>query len=273
MQATSRESVRAARERFDEQVSAMDDATLRQFGEELASVAALLAKERVLRKHLADSSTSESNRAELSERLFASKVGQATMETLGNVVRSRWSRANDMLDAIELFARLAALVLAERDGTSEEVEDELFRFGRIVESEPRLQSLLGDRTSSAQARRELLGSLLADKVKPVTRQLLEQVVTAPRGRQIDLVVAELAKLAAARRDESVAHVTASAELTEQQERRLVDVLSRIYNRRISVRVEVDPDLIGGLVIKVNDEVIDGSVAAKLAKARQELLHG
>jgi F-type H+-transporting ATPase subunit delta len=271
MQATSRESTRVVRERLDEQVSRADDDTLRRLGDELASVAALLASERVLRKHLADSSTSESSRAELARRLFGEKVGEVTMALAEAVVRSRWSRANDMLDAFELLARLAVLTLAERDGTAEEVEDELFRFGRIVESEPRLQTLLGDQTIPAAKRRELLDSLLADKVKPVTRQLLEQVVTAPRGRHVDAVVAELAKLAAARRDESVALVTSAAELTDQQEQRLTDVLSRIYQRRIAIRVEVDPDLIGGLVIRVGDEVIDGSVAAKLAKARQELL--
>lgn len=271
MQATSRESVRAVREHFDQRVSDADEDTLRQLGDELASVAALLATERVLRKHLADSSTSESNRAELARRLFGEKVGESTMDVLDHVVRSRWSRGNDMLDAVELFARLAALSLAERNGTSDEVEDELFRFGRIVESEPKLATLLGDQNSPAASRRELLDSLLADKVKPVTRQLLEQVVTAPRGRHIDVVVAELAKLAAARRDESVAHVTAAAELTDEQQRRLTDVLSRIYQQSISLRVEVDPDLIGGLVVRVGDEVIDGSVAAKLAKARRELL--
>jgi F-type H+-transporting ATPase subunit delta len=100
--------------------------------------------------------------------------------------------------------------------------------------------------------------------------LLEQTVREPRGRSLELVVGKLAELAAAMRSRSVAHVTAAAPLTDEQESRLAQTLSRIFGRAVSVQVVLDPDLLGGLVIRVGDEVIDGSVAARLAKARQEL---
>jgi F-type H+-transporting ATPase subunit delta len=271
MQATSRESLQTVRGKFDELVAGPDEASLRQLGDELASVTALLANERTLRRHLADLSTAESNRASLVDTLFGDKLSASTVDLLRDIAKARWSRSVDLLDAVELFARLAALAVAEREGSAEEVEDELFRFGRILESESKLAELLGDVTRQAEQRLQLLDGVLADKVKPTTRELLAQVVRAPRGRQIDMVVEQLAELAAARRDESVANVTSAAELSEEQERRLVDVLSRIYNRPISVRVEVDPDLVGGLVVRVGDEVIDGSIASRLSKARRQLL--
>jgi F-type H+-transporting ATPase subunit delta len=95
-------------------------------------------------------------------------------------------------------------------------------------------------------------------------------VRTARGRSLDQLVEQLAELAAARRERSVAQVTAAAPLSAQQEERLAQVLTRIYGRTISVQVDVDPELVGGLVVRVGDEVIDGSVASKLAKAGQGL---
>ena len=57
-------------------------------------------------------------------------------------------------------------------------------------------------------------------------------------------------------------------MSEAQEQRLIDVLTQIYRRPISLKLDVDPTLMGGLVIRVGDELIDGSVAARLAQARQ-----
>jgi len=185
-------------------------------------------------------------------------------------VSSRWSRGADLIDAIEALARSAVLAIAERDGVLEEVEDELFRFARLLAAEPRLRDLLADVTQPVDGRLRLLDGLLSEKVQPATLQLVGQVVRLPRGRGLDALVGRLAELAAERRGRSVALVTAAAPLTAEQERRLTEDLSRIYGRSIDVQVELDPDLLGGLVIRVGDEVIDGSVAARLAEARQQL---
>ena len=81
---------------------------------------------------------------------------------------------------------------------------------------------------------------------------------------------ELVELAAARRERYVAYVTAPAPLTEQQERRLAAALARVYGRQVSLQVTVDPALLGGLVVRVNDEVIDGSVVSRLAAIRHRM---
>ena len=66
----------------------------------------------------------------------------------------------------------------------------------------------------------------------------------------------------------MAYVTAAGPLSGEQEHRLIDALEAIYRRSISLKVDVDSALLGGLVIRVGDEVIDGSVAARLEQARQ-----
>lgn len=271
MQATSRESMQTVRAAFDELCRGLDDAALRTLADELSAVTALLSTERVLRRHLADSSTPEQDRRALVDGLFSAKVGANTLEVLRKVATAAWSRSLDLLDAVELFARLPLLVAAEQAGNADEVEDELFRFGRILEAQPRLDGLLADESAPYDGREQLLGRLLEGKAHASTVELLKQVIRAPRGRRLDLVVEELAELAAARRDESIAYVTAAADLTSTQEQRLATVLSRIYGRRVSVRVEIDPEVLGGLVVRVGNEVIDGSMISRLEKARRELL--
>lgn len=270
MQFASRESLATARDSFEQTVGDTSTAALRSLADELFAVAGVISRERTLRRYLADPAASEEKRRRLADTVFGGKIGDAALKTLQGLVSSRWSRSADLIDAIEALARHAAFAIAERDGVIEDVEDELFRFARTLAAEPRLRDLLADVRQPVDSRLGLLDGLVSDKVQPVTLQLLRQVVRLPRGRALDALVDRLAELAAELRGRSVALVTAAAPLTAEQERRLSEDLSRIYGRAIDIQVQLDPDLLGGLVIRVGDEVIDGSVAARLAEARQRL---
>jgi F-type H+-transporting ATPase subunit delta len=270
MQFASRESLGTIREAFESRIADSSTAALRALADELFAVAGVVARERTLRRYLADPATSERRRRELADTVFGGKVSAATLDTVQGLVASRWSRTADLIDAIETLAREAVLAIAERDEVIEDVEDELFRFARVLSAEPAFRDLLADVAQPVDRRLELLNGLLSEKVQAVTLQLLQQTVRLPRGRMLDALAERLAELAAERRGRSVALVTAAALLTAEQERRLTEDLSRIYGRSIDVQVELDPSLLGGLVIRVGDEVIDGSVAARLAEARQRL---
>ena len=80
----------------------------------------------------------------------------------------------------------------------------------------------------------------------------------------------LAEVAVARRGEVVAHVSAAAELSDAQHTRLTEVLSRIYGHPVTVQMQIDPELLGGLAISVGDEVIDGTLSSRLAAAQTQL---
>lgn len=270
MKAASRDSRAVVKDRFDELAAGSDPRTLDTVGDELSAVTALLSKELVLRKHLSESSSPVEAKRTLLENVLGGKIADTTMQVLRSAVEQRWSRIGDFVETVEYFGRQAVLTSAERAGVVEDVEDELFRFARVVSSDGQLNTLLSDDRSDAAGRVRLLDQLVDGKVKPQTKSLLEQFVRVPRGRRADAGVAELAELAAARKDESVAQVTAAAPLSPQQRERLAQVLSNIYRKTISLQVQVDPEVLGGLLIRVGDEVIDGSLASKLAKAGQDL---
>ncbi len=79
-------------------------------------------------------------------------------------------------------------------------------------------------------------------------------------------VERLSEAASARRGQSVAHVVSAVELSDAQRQRLTGILERTYGRTIGLQVQVDPSIVGGLVIRVGDEIVDGSIANRLAAA-------
>jgi ATP synthase F1 delta subunit len=270
MHAASRESMQAVQRRFDDTVGEVDTAELSGFADELASLAGLLVEHSVLRKYLAAREDDSAPKVAMIEQLLTGKASRPTIDIARTAAEQRWSLTRDLPEAFERLARLAVLVAAERADKIEDVEDELFRFGRTLDANPHLASLLSQVEQPVEKRIGLLDSVIGNKATSFTADLLRQSVRLLHGHNIVDIVPELAELAAARRGESVAHVVAAAPLNEQQYDRLSNVLSRIYGRTISVQLDVDPEVLGGLQIRIGDEVVDGTIVAKLSKAASQL---
>ncbi|OLR91239.1 F0F1 ATP synthase subunit delta [Actinokineospora bangkokensis] len=237
-------------------------------GGELFAVAGLLDREVGLRRTLADSSTEPAARQGLATSLLTGKVSDATLAVVSAAVGARWSSPRELVDGLESLATTAVLVSAERVGELDSVEDELFRFGRIVADQTELERALTDRNAPAEGRVSLVRDLLGGKVTAATATLVENLVAQPRGRGLVTGLEALAAAAARRRERSVAHVVSAGPLSAEQQDRLTSSLQRIYSRPIALHLEVDPDLGGGLVIKVGDEVIDGSTRGRLDALRR-----
>ncbi|MCW2631455.1 MAG: synthase subunit delta [Pseudonocardia sp.] len=270
LQAASREALAAAEARLDDYVDTAKPKDLERLGDALFAVMRLVYEEPTLRRHLADPSVPQTARRALADAVLTGKVNAQTVDVVAELVSARWSRPIDLVEALEVLARRATLGVAEKDGSLDDVEDELFRFGRILAAHPQLRSLLADPVAEPEDRVRLLTELLADKVSPVTLRLLTNTAQTPRGRHLDVASEELAELAALRRDRYVAHVTAPVALTSEQENRLVELLTRLYSRPISLQIELEPELLGGLVVRVGGELMDGSVLSRLAAARRRL---
>ena len=289
MEASSRESLVLARERL-EQLSrpasgvlerAKDRLTgqparaatapeLLSLADELFAVGRLLNSQLTLRRALSDPAGRPEDRAALAQRLFAGKVSGSTLDLVQTVARLRWSHPIDMADALAALAIEASLDAADARGELDSVEDELFRFGRIIGGDRELGRILSDRKAPAEGKRALLDQLLSGRVSPVTEQLLRNVLTGPHAGTAENAVERLSEVASRRRGQSVARVTTAVELTAAQEQRLSDVLRRIYGRTVGLQVTVDPTVIGGLIVQVGDEVIDGSIAHRLEAAERRL---
>jgi F-type H+-transporting ATPase subunit delta len=238
--------------------------------QEVHQVAQLLAAQPRLRRTLADASTAPERRAELVNQLLQNQIGGSALQVVRDAVSLRWSSAWDLVDALEVVAADALFAAAEGQGVLDEVEDELFRFERVLDGRSELAVLLDEATVSPQRRTELLDALVADKVSPITAELLRQAISSRRKHTVRLAIDDLLNAAAKRRNRSVAKVISAVPLSAQQEDRLTAALTDLYHRPISVRTAIDPAVRGGLVVRIGDEIIDGSVTARMLQARTAL---
>jgi F-type H+-transporting ATPase subunit delta len=244
--------------------------TLLALTDELFAVGRLLDEQPALRRALSDASVRPDDRAALAARLLSGKVSPAALAVVEALARQRWSRPLDLVEATETLAVEAALDAAEARNELDDVEDELFRFGRIISGDAALLRILGDRTAPREGKAALLERLLSGKVSPVTERLIRNSLTSSHVHNPEKTVEQLSEVAARRRGQSVAHVISAVVLTTVQERRLAALLERMYGRAMGLQVQVDPAVFGGLVIRVGDEVIDGSIAHRLEVARRRL---
>jgi F-type H+-transporting ATPase subunit delta len=158
----------------------------------------------------------------------------------------------------------------ERTGELDDVEDQLFRFSRIVDASPELSVILDDPTADPDARSRLVDRLLAGRSHPLVTELVDSLARDTAGRSFTFGVRELVDQAAQRRQKVVAFVKAAVPLSDEQSTRLKRSLNRIYGREVSMHLEVEPSLIGGIRVQVGDEVIDGSVESQLEALRRRM---
>lgn len=276
MRAASRQAQLALQEQIDETAEKRtllmrpSADTLMSLAGELHSVGSLLATQPRLRRTLGDPATNPDARARLADQLFAGRIGENTMNIVRAAVRARWSSPFDMTDGIENAGDEMVFAAAERDGVLDQVEDELFRFERILETHGDVTGLLDEQTVDVNRRYQLLDGLVGGKVSSFTMALLRHAVASERKRSITLAIDDLLERAAARRERSVAQVMSAVPLTAEQESRLAAALTEIYGRPVSIRTALDPSLRGGLVVRMGDEVIDGSIATRFELARTQI---
>jgi F-type H+-transporting ATPase subunit delta len=275
MQGASREALAEALSSVERRLAAPADAA--RVGDELFGVVTVLDTQVGLRRALSDPSLEPDRKVDLVTEVFGSHVSDVTLQVLADVVRARWSRMRDLGDAIESLAVVALLIDADAHpgrghvaGESDDVEDELFRFGRIVEANAGLRSALADPALPDDNKVSLVSALVEDKARPVTLRLVTQVATHPRGRSPEDAITEYGDIAARRRTRLVARVTTAVGLTDAETARLQIALAGLYGHDVHLQVEVDSAIVGGVVVQVGDEVLDGSIAGRLAEARRRL---
>jgi F-type H+-transporting ATPase subunit delta len=266
----STEALARSTDRLLSVAATLDNDGLGVLGSDLGAVGGLLSREPALRRTLSEATADVEHRAALLTSLLAGKVGATGAVMVDFVVRQSWASGRDLAEGFTRLGRTAMFLRAERVGELDEVEDELFRFGRIIDGSPELSVVLDDPALPGEARASLVTRLLTGRAHPLTADLLEQLARDPHGRSFSHGVGAIVTQAAERRDKIVATVEVATALTADQTSRLTAALTRIYGRPVSVHVLIQPELHGGIRVRVGDEVIDGSVAGRLDELRRRL---
>ncbi|HEX3326390.1 MAG TPA: ATP synthase F1 subunit delta [Actinomycetota bacterium] len=158
----------------------------------------------------------------------------------------------------------------QAEGELDKVEDELFRFGKLLESNYDLKQALSDQSLPPEQRAKVLDALLADKVTPHTLGLLQFIVNQGHARQLPEILADLSDIAADARNSAVAEVRTAVPLDEDQRKQLAAALSKVTGKRIELKALVDKSVLGGVYAKIGDTVIDGTVRRRLQQLKEQV---
>lgn len=265
-------SIAELREDIASRFNSGDADALNRDGRAVLSFAAILGQEQTLRQLMADPALDAGAKRAALVQLLEGKIEQSAFDVISHAVNMRWSSDADMIDAIDESGQTLLLMASEVDGSLDAVEEEIFRFGRIVSANADLQMALSNPATSATAKSGIVESLLGGKADPNTVTLLRSTATQLHGRPIQDAIERLSELAATRRGRIVADVRSAIALSDEQQSRLATALSAIHHREVQLQIHVDPSVIGGLVVRIGDEVIDGTMSTRLTTARRRLTH-
>jgi F-type H+-transporting ATPase subunit delta len=174
-----------------------------------------------------------------------------------------------MADRIDGYAQ-GIFDIARAEGALESVENELFQFSQLFQDNEQLREKLTDQSLPVEKRQAIVEDLLGQKASILTVNLISFLVGTGRARELPEIVDRLVQRAAAERQREVAEVRSAIMLDAEQQRRLTEALEKATGKQIELKVIQDPSVIGGLVARVGDTVIDGTVRRRLEQLRETL---
>ena len=270
---------------------------LERSAEELSAFVDLLSTSGDLRTVLVDTSITQAARRSIVSELAKGKVSPATGQLLtyavqngvaanyfedvkGMAAAASAKREGKLLlegpvgrtaagERLDGYATFVLAHLNERQLGG--VEDELFRFMRIVEGNDELRLVLTTNDLPAGRRSLVVEGLLDGRASRETSRLASYVVHAGRPRDYIVLLEGLVERVGKEANRRVADVRVAAEMTASQRERLAAVLARLAGYPVDVRVTAQPNLLGGFVATVGDLVVDASLRHRLDRARGAFL--
>lgn len=155
----------------------------------------------------------------------------------------------------------------QQSGAVGRVQEEIFRFARVLEGNSDLQATLTDPLIEVAARQRLVADLLASQAHPATVQLVQRSVQR-RGRTLVKTLDDYVEVAAQIGRHTLARVTVAQPLNAEQLTKMRTQLTRIYGTSIDIQIDIDPEVLGGARIEIGDDLIDGTVQNRLNEARR-----
>ena len=266
LKGSSRLSLVATRAQLEKLISSSDASVASKVSADLLAIVTVLDSSIALRRALTDYARDAASKVELSKRVFSGVQSENAFVLLSTMVGLRWSSPRDLGDVIELLGVEAASVGVEKASQLDQLESELFAFAQIVAKNPELRATFALRSTSEVKKSNLVSALLSGKALQASIDLISFLVDHPRGRNLESGLNEFADVISARKARLIAHVVSANPLTSEQTTRLTSALTKMMGHEIRVNVSIEKEVVGGLSIRIADELIDGTLIARLAQA-------
>lgn len=236
---------------------------------ELFAVVDALDSQSALKRALTDPATPAGARAQMAERLLSGKLGGQAVWIVQQAVAQRWNSGHGLADALERQAVRGFFRQAQQAGLVDEVTGQLLGFLQVVRGDADLRAALTSGARPLAARQQLVRQLLQGKAHG---WVVDLAVRAAGGRErnIELTLEHYLDLAAELRNRVVAEVTVARPMAPDQTERLRAALTRITGREVDLQTSIDPSVIGGVRVRIGDEIIEGTVADRLEQLHRQL---
>ena len=158
---------------------------------------------------------------------------------------------------------------AAENGRVDQVREDLASFVEASHEVPELRELLRNPRLEPGTKRAGVEELLGDSDQ-LLRNFLLLVVEKGRAAEIDEIARELDRIVAEAEGVLDVELTTAVDLSDEEERDLVSRIEKASGRKVEATRNVDPDLIGGIVLQAGSLRLDASVRGRLNRLRQEL---
>lgn len=266
---SSRQSLVVARASLDAAVKGANASSASELSSQLFFAAEVFAANSSIRRAFTDSSRDASTKSALVKDLFGSKISASTNDLLAAIANLRWSAAGDLVTVIEQLAIEAEASAANIDGGLDRLEAELFSVSRVIADNFELRKALVGH-GSVEAKGALISEVLSKSASSSTVKLAVALVTSLRGRSIEAAFADYLFGLANRRNRLIALVRVASEITDAQKARLAAAIEKQVGQPITVNIQVDSSILGGVSVKFADDLVDGSISNRLAGAGRAL---
>lgn len=224
-----------------------------------------LAGQSQLTAALTDQAAPVEARETLAKTVFVD-VDPAALAVLTSAAAQRWSESADLRSAIfTLGVRAAA-----KTGDSTAIANELLGVSRVIAENPELELALSGRSGTAQSKAALAQKVFGGQLSEAANLIVQSIVIAPGRARARAALQNAVNIVSGAGGQKVATVHSAQALTAPQRKQLEQTLGARYEQPVALNEVVDPSLIGGLRIQVGDDVIDGTVQARLAELRQKI---
>ena len=165
----------------------------------------------------------------------------------------------------------ALFQVARAEEMLDRVEEELTRLNKSLDSNAELREFLSTPQISSDGKKSALFQIFGGKISPITLHWMNMVVDQGRQRRLPVIIEAFLKLTEDARDKITAEVITSIPLSEDLSKRLEQELSKITKKRVFLKPMVDDSILGGVIVKIENKVIDGSVRHRLEEIKNEMI--
>ena len=165
----------------------------------------------------------------------------------------------------------ALFLVAQAEESLDRVEEELTRLKNGLESNAEVKEFLSNLQISPEGKKSALFQIFGEKISTLTLNWINLVIDQGRQRRLPNIIEAFFTLAQESREKITAEVVTSVPLSEDLVQRLEKELSRASKKQVFLKQMVDESILGGVIVKIENKIIDGSVKHRLEEMKQEMV--